>query len=246
MKMMTRKGFSAVCLLGLSFFVACETESFPITGDTETQEDTSNTTTIDYFPRAVGNQWTYTEVNSEMTRSMNITGTATYEGETYFMFDDLTSIPTDGSTGIATLSVGIRKDNSDYILFSPEITASLVGGVSATVTSHSFTFLRDDALIGETWTENTSVTISFSGGGAPIPDEVFDLVYKMTLVNRDFSFAVNGENYPEVIRMRIDLAAIGDGNTQNFSTDVYFANNVGPIYSGEDTVEFELISFSLN
>lgn len=182
-------------------------------------------TADDYWPRAIGNSWTFNTINNEV-EAYTIVGTETLDGNEYYTFDDLFDAPS-----------WLRKNGTDYYvraLFSGE-----VGGIAFTSTPFEVKMIKDDAIVGETWQSEVSYTISYDGG---IPDVDVDATYDFEMIERDISRTVEGVNYTNVIHIETVVNAIGTIVTVQY----YYAKDIGMIEYITDTGTASLMEYTLN
>jgi hypothetical protein len=206
---------------------------------------TGGTSTGDYFPRAIDNEWTYSfDVN----------------GSTQTLVSKLTNSFIDNSNTVFeseqnTVSVGTTAITVSGFLYK-------TGGVyTATQTGlPNYIFLKDNVPVGTTWSVSYSQTTSYtpSQQGIPnIPDAVTNTTIDYEIEGKDLSVVVNGVTYSPVINVKATNTSVIAGTnieTENISYNFY-ALDIGLIKiesTGTDsngsstTTESLLTSYILN
>lgn len=188
------------------------------------------TGTQDYWPRAIGNSWTFNTPDG-VDETYTIMGLEMLEGFEYYAFDELYGLPS-----------WIRKSGSNYFLRT-EISGE-IPGYQLLSTSFTINMIKDDAAVGEIWESNVSYTITYTPDpGLPdIPETNVDAIYSFEMIERDISKTVEGQTYNEVIHIEMISTVMGE----NIITQYYYANGVGIIeYNGEDG-DTTLLDYNLN
>ncbi|MBQ0785978.1 MAG: hypothetical protein KBT69_00650 [Oceanihabitans sp.] len=205
------------------------TECGDADGSLQTMIDGLNCTSTaesDYWPRAIGNSWTYNTFNS-VIETYTITGMETIDGTEYFAFDQLYGYPS-----------WIRKSGPNYYLraqFSGDI-----AGIGFTATPFIINMIKDDAIIGETWESDVTYTINYDAAG--VPDTEVNALYSFEMKERDITRTVSGENYSNVIHIELVTTAPG----QSITSQYYYAKDVGMIdYEHPDGTN-TLLEYTLN
>ncbi|MFD2824756.1 hypothetical protein ACFS5M_13825 [Lacinutrix iliipiscaria] len=186
--------------------------------------------TQDYWPRAIGNSWTYnTFFDGEQI--YEISGTETIDGFEYYAFDELFANPT-----------WLRKSGVNYLMRS-EISGSIPGYQFAS-TPFIINMIKEDATIGETWESDVSYTISYTPetGSPDIPDADVDALYSFEMIERDITRTVEGVNYTDVIHIELTVTALGTTDVSHY----YYANHIGMIEYLTNSGSNTLLEYTLN
>ncbi|QRM90490.1 hypothetical protein FG167_15025 [Lacinutrix sp. WUR7] len=179
----------------------------------------------DYWPRAIGNSWTYNGLNGEI-ETYTILNTETIDGNEYYAFDELFDTPS-----------WLRKSGTSYYVRS--IVSGEVGGIEFTSTPIELKMIKDDAVVGETWQSEVSYTITYSGA---IPDVDVVATYDYEMMERNISRTVEGVDYTDVIHIENVVSAVGSVVTVQY----YYAKDVGMIEYITDAGTATLTDYSLN
>lgn len=237
------KSLSLLFALFTAFaFVSCDTEPVDpvLSGNEGNPENPENpgtgpenpgTSSGDYWPMAVNNQWIFKE-DGELLEPMKITGTATVAGNSYYKFDQFfTDAGDNGFDGQATILA--RKNGAGYsVRISVEIPAQ-EGGISITVSPFEYTVLKDDLAAGQSWNETvTQTTTTTVPGMAPI-EVVMTNKYTGKILEKDVTVTLNGETYENVIKVELkQVSELGAGvPPTSIVTQFWWAKGVGPIKS---------------
>jgi hypothetical protein len=179
----------------------------------------------DYWPRAIGNSWTYNSLNGEI-ETYTILNTETIDGNEYYAFDELFDTPS-----------WLRKSGTSYYVRS--IVSGEVGGIEFTSTPIELKMIKDDAVVGETWQSEVSYTITYSGA---IPDVDVVATYDFEMIERNISRTVEGVDYTDVIHIETVVSAVGSVVTVQY----YYAKDVGMIEYITDAGTATLTDYILN
>lgn len=188
------------------------------------------TNTQDYWPRAIGNSWTY-DTFAGGVQTYEITGLETIDGFEYYAFDDLFTVPS-----------WLRKSGPNY--FVRNEFSGTIPGYQFVSTPFTVIMIKDDTAVGGTWESAVSYTISYipDAGSPDVPDADVDALYSFEMIERDISRTVEGVTYTDVIHLELVVTAIGVTNVSQY----YYANNIGMIDYITDSGSNTLVEYSLN
>ena len=233
-------------------FTSCENE--PI--DSAINLDDFNnggggTSTGDYWPTALNNQWVY-KLNGVQQSPMKIISVNSIDNATYYTFDTLFGQGSAGSVGNAT--VRLRKNSGDYYIRIEDLNLNLGSGLTATMTGYEYILLKDYLTVGQTWTGTYNQTTTYSD--PQLPAITHTTSYTGTVVETGLSLTVNGTSFPNVIKVRVRQSTSFPGSPEPsvVDSDYWFAKDVGPIkavnlstVNGNTTTNTnDLFSFILN
>lgn len=202
----------------------------------------SGTTSGDYWPSAINNQWTYS-MNGTTSPPLKMIGTATFNGRTYYKFS-----PQSGSGGSSTatgVTTWLNKNNGVYNLKTDDMTIN-AGGMTGTQTGFEYIILKDNLPVNATWTGTYSQTTSLTG----LPGMVQTINYVGKILEKDVTATVNGQNFTNVIKVNIRREISILGIITIAEEEYWFSKNVGIIKSilnneGE-TFESILVNYTVN
>nr|WP_321228115.1 hypothetical protein [uncultured Psychroserpens sp.] len=243
----TKYTFVLLLLFGIFTFQSCENESLDsdffsnvndeddIDDTNDGNDDTTGTgeeSTGDYWPRAIGNMWDfndtfYGEVN------YNMIGTEEIDGNTYYKFDDLFN-----------QEAWLRKSGDSYFIRNA-VGGFPIEGYEVSTTFITVKMLEDTANVGDQWSSNVSYTISYVATNPAfpeIPDIDFSAVYNFQMIGRDLSRTVEGEDYENVLQVRLSLSASGASST----VDYFYAKDIGLIEFIGDQSSGTLFNYNIN
>ncbi len=195
----------------------------------------TGTSTGDYWPRAIGNTWTY-DLSSGGQETQEMTATLNEGGKTYYT--------TPVSLGTTSGVFGVAKQAASYFVRTTVLVSA--GGYDTTTAQPlKVKQLQDDASVGVTWENPMSVTYTYTptAGGTAIPNVVLNLNYKYTMVERDMTKTVNGQVYTNVLHISLVLETTGQPNILG---NYYYAKDVGIIEYNVGTDSRTLNSYTLN
>jgi len=206
--------------------------NIPISGLTNPGTE-PGTSTGDYFPFAINNQWTFKQ-DGELNDPIKIVATQSVNGKTYYkvnyFFSSTGSAETDG---IATQL--FRKEGSDYIQ-RISLKMPAMEGMTITVSPVEYVFLKDNLNAGQTWTYSTLQVTSYDMPDSPIP--LPDVKMKITIdgkvTEKNTTATVNGVTYNDVMKVIVKQTALivevpGEFPPTISTSEIWFAKNIGPI-----------------
>jgi len=198
-------------------------------------------TSGDYWPTALNNQWTYDQDGSNFT--MKIIGTDNFGGLNYYKFS-----PQSGTGGgsSATATTWLNKNNGVYSLKIGDLNINSEG-MTGLQTGYEYIVLKDNIAVNQTWTGNYSQTTTYSVMPMPI---VQNTTYTGKILEKDATVTVNGDTYPNVIKVHIKQETSTFGSVSITNTEYWYAKNVGVVntitYFGTGSTQSILLSYILN
>lgn len=235
--------FITVFFFASLLITSCETEpvdtgSIPDNGGT-----TGGTTTGDYWPTAINNQWVF-KMDGVLQSPMKMISTNTINANTYYTFNAQLG------TGMGTTISGVqrlRKLNGNYYIKMENLTSPAQGPIPGfTMTGYETIILKDNLPVGGTWTDKYSQTTTYTDPIFPVISLDFDIL--ATVMEKNSSITIAGHKYTDVIKIKYIQKVSMVGQTANVTTSYYwYSKNVGPIKmtseTGGQTVVQELDSY---
>ena len=188
-----KKAILLTCVVAVTFFVKCKKD--------DGGNNTNNNPAQDFSPMKAGTNLTYRRTTGPVSDTAKYTAssnTTTINGKTYSLI-----VSDKGDT------IYMAKVDQNYYRYTDF-------GFLAEKTEELY--LKGDANINDTWTVNTTYTVS----GFPVP---ITLTYK--LADKAMSKTVAGHNFTDVMHVGIVISASGFGNIG--SGDFYYAKGIGMI-----------------
>ncbi|MBF4516060.1 hypothetical protein IRZ71_06890 [Flavobacterium sp. ANB] len=228
------KSIALVALfMSTSLFVSCSSDT------DNSNEETPEVTTGDYWPTAIGNQWVLNQSGSETT--MKIISSEKINGETYFKFDKFFSSTSDVS---ASASASLKKVQGDYYIKLDDIVSS-ANGISSKISGYEFVFFKDYLEVNKTWTGSYTQTTTFDYPG--IPAMKMNVKYTGTILEKGATVTIKNVTYKDVIKFKLKLETSYEGQTASSTEAEYsIAKGVGIIKFGFNNSSSELVSYKLN
>lgn len=191
----------------------------------------------DYWPTAINNQWTYEQNGSALSPNI-IVGTDVFGGKTYYKFTQ-----SSGSSGTTsgTITTWLNKESGVYRLKIDDISIN-AGGLAGVQTGYEMIMLKDNIPVGATWSGTYTQTTTYTG----IPPIVTNVNYSGEILAKNVTEVVNGETFPNVIKLKFVLESSMSGSTSIQELEYWYAKDVGPIKttgSGNNTI---LLDYILN
>ncbi len=185
------------------------------------------TTAGDYWPASIGNWWQF-EQDGDVLDPMEMVGTDVFSGATYYRFEPQSG---SGNTVFGTATSWLNKNNGIYKLKMDDITIS-AGSLSGVQTGYEFIVLKDNIAVNSTWTGSYTQTTTYTG----IPAISQTTNYTGTILAKDVTEVVDGESYPNVIKVEIEQETIVTGAPSMIvTTEYWFARDIGPIKAVSET-----------
>ncbi|MDV6170048.1 hypothetical protein R1T16_16540 [Flavobacterium sp. DG1-102-2] len=242
MKKITR--LSVLFMLFSATFVSCDTEPVdPVLSENIGEENPGTdpgtdpaTSSGDYFPLAVNNQWIFLKDGAPI-EPIKIIATQTINDKQYYKVNQyFEDAGTAEMTGTAVIY--FRKDGGSYI---QRVTVDVPDqeGMHMTVSPYEYIMLKDNLDVGQTWTQTvTQVTTYEVPSNFPIdmPDITTILTIDGKILEKDVTAIVNGHTYENVIKISLKQTAVIEGMGTGLpptviNSELWFAKNVGPIKS---------------
>src|SRR6218665_367229 len=226
-----KTNFKILALLFVAAFSSCSSDD---------SGDSNGTTTGNYFPMAVGNQWNYT--NGSTTTQSRLIGTTTFGNTTYYESDD---------TG-AELDIQnwVAKKGASYFQKAGDTTFNQ-SGTTIVMQGYELRILRDDIAVGESWTGSASPKVPYSGSGVSGSFKA-KVNYEGTILAKDVSETLNGVVFNNIIKVGLHAVVNSNGQINTIDSEYWFAKDIGMIKEVETstvdniTKTRTITSYSLN
>lgn len=223
-------------LTAFSLFVAfslfsCDDE--PIDGlidlgdfNEEIIDNEGGTSTGDYWPAALNNQWILSQ-NGVNQDPMKIISINSINGNTYYTFNQAMG---SGSSTTGSAITRLRKTSGNYYLKVEDLDIDFGGGITGQQTGFEMLLLKDYLNNGQTWTGSYNQTTTYNNPLFPTINLTIN--YTGEIINNSTSLSVNGTTYNNVINMRLtQITNMPGAPPTEIETDYWFAKDVGPIKS---------------
>jgi hypothetical protein len=231
--------FSAV------IFTSCTVEPYegpmPSSGDSTNNGGNGNSSTTDYWPSAINNQWVFS-LNGVNQAPLKMVSVDVIGGNSYYTFNSQ-------SNGGASQVTRLRKSNGDYYLKSEDVIVAAQGGMpGSTSTGTERILLKDYLAVGGTWTADYVQTTTYTDPIYPVVTTDFNIV--STILEKGSTLNVNGQTFNDVIKVKVVQNITFSGQSSVSTSYYWYAKNVGPIKiettSGTTTYIQDLVSYILN
>ena len=203
------------------------------TGTNSNLPSSTGTSEGDYFPRAINNEWNYSQTFGGQTVNQDVKLINSFVDSGQTVFETESSTLTSGSTTVVTKNF-IYKSGGDYYVYSSENDLDL-GAYQGTQTAiPAYVFLKDNQPVGHTWTVNYSQTTSYTTTtpGLPnLPDVVTNITNDFEIVEKDMTITVGTETYSPVIKLKSVLTSSSVAGSTSTEIFQFFAKDVGFIKS---------------
>ena len=105
---------------------------------------------------------------------------------------------------------------------------NLNNGNTLFIGEYEIKLLKDDVLVGGTWSDNLTLDIKVYGGGTPVSLPA-TLSYTSTILERNATETIEGNTYTNVIK--VHMYALETVNSQNtiIESEYWFAKDIGLI-----------------
>jgi hypothetical protein len=199
------------------------------------------TSSGDYWPAAINNEW-HLERNGTALPVMKMVSTEVISGKTYYKFAPQSG---SGSTSSGTVTISLNKDSGIYKLKTDDITIS-AGGLNGMQTGYEYVVLNDDLAVGGSWNGSYSQTTTYTG----FPGITINTTYSGVVLEKNVSAIVDGETYPDVIKVKVtQISSLAGAPSTSAVTEYWYAKNVGIIksitVSGGNTYASILVDYTL-
>lgn len=222
-----------------TLFLAFATASCTNDGE-NTSKESVGTTTGNYFPMAVENQWTY-QIDDSKTGTTQIYGTDKFNGTTYYRLTD-ESIKKDMGQAWITKKGATYYQKTGSVNYTEDGSSMKMDGFEIVV-------LRDDLEVNQTWKGNYNINISMSQNNDEIMNMSMKVAYTGKILERDVTETVNGIEYKNVIKVNIEQTVSMGSESAVTSTVSWYAKDIGLIKSiqtsDEETTESVLVHHNL-
>lgn len=208
------------------------------------KDDSSNSTSIngtsngDYWPMAINNEWMYEDNYSEQT-SVKLTGKDNFGGTNYYRTLEENEY---------NLQVWLAKKGGTYFEKTSDLNLSQ-SGLTMVLKGYEIPLFKDYLNVNETWSGSTTTKLTYSYNGESGSEDI-KILYNGIILDKSMTVTVNGINYTDVIKSKIELEVISSGNSDFDEIEYWFAKDIGPIYqkttSSGETNEMHLIDYILN
>lgn len=224
------KSIALVALfMSTSLFISCSNDS------DNSNEDTPEATTGDYWPTAVNNQWVLDQNGTQST--MKIISSEKINDDTYFKFNQLTG----ASSGIeGAASASIKKVKGDYYIKIDEVTYN-AEGFTGKMTGYEYVFFKDYLEVNKTWTGSYSQETSFNIPNFPTVKMTVN--YTGTILEKGATATIKAVTYKDVIKFKFHQDVKTDGQSSTADTEYWIAKDVGIIKMVSGSTVSELISY---
>jgi len=235
-----KKTFKYVLLTLFAAFASCNSSDDSPANNDGSGNGNPIPTNSSYWPFAVGNKWTYSNVDDAEDKMVaDLYQTIVFEGKTYFQFKPLNA-PEDFE-----LNGGTRED--DGVFYELHGASSQMGVNIAAGTIKS---IDTKANVGEQWTDQVTLNVSGATYGTVKHTNKGKIIGKLASIN------VNGQNYQDVLKTEVIKTVDNSltGTTLIVKNEDWLAKSLGPIYrkttyyygSNEEVVQYYLTSYVVN
>ncbi len=204
------------------------------------------TSTGDYWPAALNNEWTYLLNGVEQT-PLKMVSINSINGHTYYTFGSFPGISSGGITGTAVTR--LRKTGANYYIKVEDIVTQQQGQIpGSTTTGYETIYLKDNLPVGGTWTTSYSTTTTYTDPN--FPEMTMSTQATGTIEEKGIEITVGGETFTDVIKTKyVQNVTMMDQQT-TATTYYWFAKDVGPVKimtESEGAVyEQQIIDYTLN
>lgn len=193
-------------------------------------ENGGGTTTGDYWPTAINNQWVF-KMDGVLQSPMKMVSINTISANTYYTFNEI------AGTGLGLTVSGIqrlRKSNGDYYIKMENLSSPALGPIPGfTMTGYETIMLKDYIPVGGTWTDKYSQTTTYTDPNFPVISLDFDIL--ATVMEKNSSITIAGHNYTDVIKIKYIQKITMVGQTTVATSYYWYSKNVGPIKMTTET-----------
>lgn len=206
--------------LKTTFFVTLCMSLFLLNSCQSDSDDSGETSTGDYWPTAVGNQWILDQDGSEV--SMKIISSE----NDYYKFDNFSGM---GGGATVSAAVYLKKVKGDYYIKLDDMTLNTGEGITGKVTGYEFIFFKDNLEVNQTWTGSFTQSTSFNIEGFPAIKQKTS--YTGTILEKSSTVTISGTTYKDVIRFKIQQVATVEGQPETVTSDAeyWLAKDIGVV-----------------
>jgi len=228
-----KKLILALALISSLTFTSCSSDD---------KAESNGTTTGNFLPLAINNEWTYIIESQSLTNTMKIVGTDSFNGATYYEYTDNSEVFP------YIIKHWFAKKGATYFLKTDDTTVN-EGGVTVNIKSYEIPILKDDVAVNGKWTGTISPKVTFSANG-----QSGVLPFKVTYTGENFfkgAVTMNETTFENVIKVRLQLVINANEQITNSLQEYWFAENVGIIkfvtYNSDGTTtEKDIYNYQLN
>lgn len=212
------------------------------------------TSSGDYWPMAINNEWQYTSTEPQNDQPMKIEAIETINNKQYYRINRAFQGSGDQQVS-GTAVVHLRKENGAYFQ-RVSVTVPDQDGISVSSSPYEILILKDNLDVNGTW--NGVAVQNFTYSVEDLPSISTNIEYKGTIMEKGITFNVQNQSYSNVIKIKYeqDISVTMDnlpvGSEMHTTTYIWFAQNVGPIKSetvnttGATEYYMDLISYTLH
>ena len=215
-------------LMSSSLFISCSNDS-----DNDTGAETS---TGDYWPTAINNQWVLDQNGTQST--MKIISSEKVNDDTYFKFNQLTGASSDVE---GSASASIKKVKGDYYIKIDQVNYS-GEGYTGKMTGYEYIFFKDYLEVNKTWTGNYSQETTFNIPDFPTVN--MTVSYTGTILEKGATATIKTVTYKDVIKFKFHQEVKTNGQASSVGdTEYWIAKDVGIIKMVSGSYVAELVSY---
>jgi hypothetical protein len=193
-------------------------------------ENGGGTSTGDYWPTAINNQWVF-KMDGVLQSPIKIISINTINANAYYTFNQI------AGTGLGFTVSGIqrlRKSNGDYYIKMEILSSPAQGPIPGFImTGYETIILKDYLPVGGTWTDKYSQTTTYSDPNFPVISVDFDILG--TVMEKNSSISIAGRNYTDVIKIKYIQKVTMAGQAVTATSYYWYSKNVGPIKMTTET-----------
>lgn len=193
-------------------------------------ENGGGTSTGDYWPTAINNQWVF-KMDGVLQSPIKMISINTINANAYYTFNQIVG------TGLGFTVSGIqrlRKSNGDYFIKMEILSSPAQGPIPGfTMTGYETIILKDYLAVGGTWTDKYSQTTTYSDPNFPVISVDFDILG--TVMEKNSSISIAGRNYTDVIKIKYIQKVTMAGQAVTATSYYWYSKNVGPIKMTTET-----------
>lgn len=191
--------------------------------------------TGDYLPLAINNQWNYDNGLSILLDSQE-----EHDGHTYYMYSQ--QEPFSGTEA----SQGFRKSGASYYMYTADINYE-TQAYSQYIEGFEFMVLKDDLAVGESVTTEVSYLTETTVPDFGTTAITMNAEYTSTIDEKYDTYTINGQEYTDVIKVKVYTYASQSGQATEATTYYYFGKDVGMLMVDFDSAQsFSLTDYTLN
>ena len=184
--------------------------------ESENNVDSFGVSTGNYFPLTENNKWWY--LDDGEVKLIAISTINYFDNIPYYRIYNSNS----------NLESWMIKKGASYFQKSGDTFMNLNNGNTLFIGEYEIKLLKDDVLVGGTWSDNLTLDIKVYGGGTPVSLPA-TLSYTSTVLERNATETIEGNTYTNVIK--VHMYALETVNSQNtiIESEYWFAKDIGLI-----------------